>query len=148
MIGKLEGYYAVAVAVVKQDNGYYRQKDYHFAIYDDGNTYKSGDKVLVSGCTTNQPCIISEILTPDEAKERCTKSITAEVICKVDTSAYDKRVEERKEKEKRKKEANKIKKQMDEMIKKMDEIKWYEMYSKDNPELADKLKSYMELTCE
>lgn len=143
LMSKLEGYYAVAV--VKQNNGYYKPKEYHFAVYNDGNTYKAGDKVLVSGCTTNQPCIISEILTIDEAKERFTKAITTEVICKVDTSAYDKRVEERKEVEKRRKEANKIKKQMDEMIKKMDETKLYEMYSKDNPELAEKLKEYKEL---
>lgn len=142
-MGKLEGYYAVAV--VKQNNGYYREKDYHFAVYNDGNVYKAGDKVLVSGCTTDQPCVISDIISPDEAKERYTKQITAEVICKVNTSAYDKRVEERKEAEKRRKEANKIKKQMDEIVKKMGETKLYEMYSKENPELAEKLKEYKKL---
>lgn len=140
VMGKLEGYYAVAAI----KHGVY-DKIYHYAIYDDGNTYVAGDKVLVSGCHSNQPCIISEILTLDEAKESFSKAITAEVICKCDMSAYDKRVEERKELEKRIKEANKIKKQMDEMIKKMDETKLYEMYSKNNPELAEKLKAYKEL---
>ena len=67
------------------------------------------------------------------------------IICKVDTSAYDKRVEERKEKAERKKEADKIKKQMDKMITEMDQTKRYEMYANDNPELAEKLKAYKEL---
>lgn len=77
--------------------------------------------------------------------EECNENITAEVICKVDISEYDKRVEERKEKAARKKEADKIKKQMDKMITEMDQTKRYEMYASDNPELAEKLKAYKEL---
>lgn len=61
------------------------------------------------------------------------------------TSAYDKRVEERKKKAKRKREADKIKKQMDKIIAEMDQSKRYEMYASDNPELAEKLKAYKEL---
>lgn len=140
VMDKLEGYYAVATI----KHGIY-DKIYHYAIYDDGNIYVAGDKVLVSGCHSNQPCVISEILTLDEAKERSSKSITAEIICKCDTSSYDKRVEERKEKAERKKEADKIKKQMDKMITEMDQTKRYEMYANDNPELAEKLKVYKEL---
>lgn len=134
-MAKLEGYYAVAGT----KEGCYGKK-YFYAIYDDGKTYKSGDKIVVSGANKGV-LTIEEILTPEE----CNANITAEVICKVDTSSYDKRVEERKEKAERKKEADKIKKQMDEMIKKMDETKLYEMYSKNNPELAEKLKVYKEL---
>lgn len=134
-MAKLEGYYAVAGT----KEGCYGKK-YFYAIYDDGKTYKSGDKIVVSGANKGV-LTIEEILTPEE----CNANITAEVICKVDTSSYDKRVEERKEKAERKKEADKIKKQMDEMIKKMDETKLYEMYSKNNPELAEKLKAYKEL---
>lgn len=132
-MAKLEGYKAVAVT----KEGYYK---YSYAIYDDGETYDVGDKILVSG--TNKGILtIDEILTTDE----CNVNITAEVICKVDTSSYDKRVEERKEKVKRKKEADKIKKQMDKMITEMDQTKRYEMYASDNPELAEKLKVYKEL---
>lgn len=134
-MAKLEGYYAVAGT----KEGCYGKK-YFYAIYDDGKTYKSGDKIVVSGANKGV-LTIEEILTPEE----CNANITAEVICKVDTSSYDKRVKERKEKAERKKEADKIKKQMDEMIKKMDETKLYEMYSKNNPELAEKLKAYKEL---
>lgn len=134
-MAKLEGYYAVAGT----KEGYYGKK-YFYAIYDDGKTYKAGDKIVVSGAN-NGVLTIEEIITPDE----CNRNITAEVICKVDTLAYDKRVEERKEKAERKKEADKIKKQMDKMITEMDQTKRYEMYANDNPELAEKLKAYKEL---
>lgn len=134
-MAKLEGYYAVAGT----KEGCYGKK-YFYAIYDDGETYKAGDKIVVSGANKDI-LTIEEILTPDE----CNTNITAEVICKVDTSAYDKRMEERKEKAERKKEADKIKKQMDKMITEMDQTKRYEMYANDNPELAEKLKVYKEL---
>ena len=133
-MAKLEGYKAVAVT----KEGYYGKK-YFYAIYSDGETYKAGDKIVVSGAN-NGVLTIEEILTPDE----CNTNITAEVIYKVDTSAYDKRVKERKKAE-RKKEAGKIKKQMDEMITGMNQTKYYDMYASDNPELAEKLKMYKEL---
>lgn len=133
-MAKLEGYKAVAVT----KEGCYGKK-YSYAIYDDGKVYKAGDKIVVSG-SNKDILTIEEILTPEE----CNASITAEVICKVDTSAYDKRMEERKEKAERKKEADKIKKQMDKMITEMDQTKRYEMYANDNPELAEKLKVYKE----
>ena len=134
-MAKLEGYKAVAVT----KEGCYGKK-YYYAIYSDGETYKVGDKIVVSGANKDI-LTIEEILTPEE----CNVNITAEIICKVDTSAYDKRVEERKKKEERKKEADKIKKQMDKMITEMDHTKRYEMYASDNPELAEKLKAYKEL---
>lgn len=134
-MAKLEGYKAVAVT----KEGCYEKK-YFYAVYDDGKVYVVGDKIVVSGANKGI-LTIEAILTPEE----CDKNITAEVICKVDTSAYDKRVEERKEKAERKKEADKIKKQMDKMITEMDQTKRYEMYANDNPELAEKLKTYKEL---
>lgn len=134
-MAKLEGYKAVAVT----KEGYYEKK-YFYAVYNDGEIYKVGDKILVSG-VNRDILTITDILAPDE----CSICPTAEVICKVDTSSYDKRVEERKEKAERKKEADKIKKQMDKMITEMDQIKHYEMYASDNSELADKLKMYKEL---
>lgn len=134
-MAKLEGYKAAAVT----KEGCYGKK-YYYAIYSDGETYKVGDKIVVSG-VNKDILTIEEILTPEE----CNVNITAEVICKVDTLAYDKRVEERKYKAERKKEADKIKKQMDKMITEMDQTKRYEMYANDNPELAEKLKVYKEL---
>ena len=134
-MAKLEGYYAIA----EIEEGYCGMK-YFYAIYDDGEIYKTGDKVLVSGANRDI-LTITDILAPDE----CSICPTAEVICKIDTSVYDKRVKERKEKAKRKKEADKIKKQMDKMIEEMDQTNRYEMYASDNPELAKKLKAYKEL---
>lgn len=140
-MAKLEGYYAVAVT---EEGIGYNKRNYYYAIFDDGNIYKVGDQVIVSG-SNNDVLEIKDIITLEEAKEKGRKDITAEVICKVDTLAYDKRVEERKEKAERKKEADKIKKQMDKMIAEMDQTKRYEMYASDNPELAEKLKVYKEL---
>lgn len=80
-MAKLEGYKAIAVT----KEGYYGKK-YFYAIYDDGKVYVAGDKIVVSGAN-NGVLTIEEIITPDE----CNRNITAEVICKVDTSAYDKR---------------------------------------------------------
>ena len=138
---RLEGYYAVAAT---EEGVGYNKRDYYYAIFDDGNTYKTGDRVLVSG-TNKDVLTIKDILTIPEAEEKCTKNITAEIICKVDCSEYNKRVEERKEKAERKKEANKIKRQMDKMVEEMDKNKMYESYAKFNPELATKLKEYKEL---
>jgi hypothetical protein len=134
-MAKLDGYYAVA----EIEEGCCGMK-YFYAIYDDGEIYKTGDKVLVSGANRDI-LTITDILAPDE----CSICPTAEVICKIDTSVYDKRVKERKEKAKRKKEADKIKKQMDKMIEEMNQTNRYEMYASDNPELAEKLKAYKEL---
>lgn len=126
---KLTGY--KAIAVIKQSYG-----KYHFAIYDDGNVYSPGDKVLVSGNNCVQT--IDNIISPEEAVKIYNKNITAEVICKVDTSAYDDRVTKRKE-------AEKLKKEMDKIIKEIDETKRYEMYTSESPELKDIYEKYKKL---
>lgn len=129
IMAKLTGYNKVAV--IKQGYGVY-----HFAIYNDGFDYQPGDKVLVSG--NKQLQVIDEVITPEEAIQRFDKNITAEVICKVDISSYDNRVEDRKQ-------AADVKKKMDTMIKKMDETNKYEMYAERNPELKELLETYKEL---
>lgn len=133
-MAKLTGYYAVAVI---EEVTCYCKKDYYYAVFDDGNTYKAGDQVLVSGCNKDV-LTIKEILTVPEAV-KYNKNITAEIICRVDTSAYDQRVENRKK-------AEKLKKDMDAVIKQMDVTKKYEMYAAENPELAALLDQYKELT--
>ena len=127
-MSKLTGFKNVAIVTMGGIN-------YHYALYDE--SIKVGDKVLVSGACT-KVVEISEIITADEAKEKYSKTITAEVICKVDFSAYDKRVADRIE-------ADKLKKKMDEEIKKMDEINKYAMYAASNPALAEMLKEYKNL---
>ena len=138
---KLEGY--KAVAVIEEGIGYNR-RDYYYAIFDDGFKYDKYDNVLVSGAN-HTVLMIKDIITPEEAREKFEKDITAEVICQVDFDRYNKRVEERKEAAERKKEADKIKKQMDKMVEEMDKNKMYESYARFNPELAEKLKAYKEL---
>ena len=123
----LKGYYAVAET--KQGYG----SKYYYAIYDDGNTYKVGDMVIVSG-VCRDILEIKNILTPEEI----TTNICAEVICKVDTSAYEDRVQKRKK-------AEKLKKKIDKMIKEMDESKKYEMYAEENPDLAEMFNEYKSL---
>ncbi len=127
-MSKLTGY--KAVAVIKQG---YAFKHYHFAIYDDGFDYQPGDKVILSNSNdiwtikpgdkvilsnSNDIWTINEIITPEEATARYNKNITAEVVCKVDTNSYDKRVQKRKAIEK-------LKRDMDKKIKEMDETARY-----------------------
>ena len=133
-MSKLTGY--KAVAVIKQGYAY---KHYHFAIYDDGIDYQPGDKVILSN--SNDIWTINEIITPEEATARYNKNITAEVVCKVDTNSYDKRVQKRKAIEK-------LKRDMDKKIKEMDESKKYEMYAAENPDLKNMLEAYKALVNE
>lgn len=130
---KLTGY--KQVAAIKQGCS-----TYYYAIYDDGGKYYPEDKVIVSGAASGMVQTISEIIDPEEAASRMgNKSITAEVIAYVDTSAYEERVAKRKE-------ATELKKKMDQVIKQMDESNKYEMYAERNPELKEMLEAYKKLT--
>lgn len=88
-MAKLEGFSKVAVIKL---GGY--GTPYHFAIYDDGNNYEVGDIVALSNGTMNSK--ISEVISVEEARGRYKKDITSEVIGKIDISAYEKRVAQRK----------------------------------------------------
>ena len=132
MATKLTGY--KQVAAIKQ--GY---STYYYAIYDDGRKYYPGDNAIVSGAASGMVQKIEEIIDPEEAAKRMgNKSITAEVIAYVDTSAYEERVAKRKE-------ATELKKKMDQVIKQMDESNKYEMYAERNPELKEMLDTYKQL---
>ena len=132
-VTKLTGY--KQVAAIKQ--GY---STYYYAIYNDGRKYYPGDSVIVSGAASGMVQKIEEIVDPEEAASRMgNKSITAEVIAYVDTSAYEERVAKRKE-------AVELKKKMDQVIKQMDESNKYEMYAERNPELKEMLETYKRLT--
>ena len=128
-MAKVEGF--LKVAVIK-----YGCHPYHFAIYDDGNNYEVGDMVALSN--NCPPTKITEIISVEEAQNRFGKNITAEIIGKFDTSAYEKRVEQRKEKEKLKKELDKRKK---EIQKKLDD----EYYASKDETYAEMLRQYENL---
>lgn len=129
----LSGYYKVAET--KQGYG-----TYYYAIFEDGNTYEKGDKILVSGAN-KEVLEITDILTPDKAKRNSSKAITAEVIGKVviDTSAYEARIEKRKA-------AEKLKKELDQKMKQLDEIQKYEYFAKLDPEFAALVDEYKKVT--
>ena len=129
-MAKLEGF--SKVAVIKFGGNY----PYHFAIYDDGTDYQVGDYVVVSANSPNAK--IDEIISVEEAAKRSSKNITAEVIGRVDVSAYEKRVEQRKEKEKLKKELDKRKK---EIQKKLDD----EYFASKDETYAEMLRRYENL---
>lgn len=129
----LSGYYAVAET--KQGYG-----TYYYAIFNDGNTYEKGDKILVSGAN-KEVLEITDILTLDEAREKSIKAITAEVIGKViiDMSAYEARIEKRKV-------AEKLKKELNQKMKQLDEIQKYEYFAKLDPEFAALVNEYKKVT--
>ena len=130
-MAKLEGFSKVAVV------NYGGYSDYHYAVYDDGVDYHIGDTIVTStnGYTVAK---IKEIVSLEEATKRFNKNITAEIIGRVDTTAYDKRVEQRKEKEKLKKEMDKRKK---EIQKKLDD----EYYASKDETYAEMLRQYENL---
>ena len=130
-MAKLEGYSKVAVIKYGMCT-----TPYYFAIYDDGNDYQVGDMVLFSG--VSDPNKIIEIITAEEFANRTSRNITAEVIGKVDISAYEKRVEQRKRKEQLKKELDKRKK---EIQKKLDD----EYYASKDETYAEMLRQYESL---
>ena len=127
---KLEGFSGVAVLKFGTPHPYY------FALYDDGTDYKVGDMVVVSD--GYNPSVILDILTAEEVAEKTSLSIAAEVIGRVDTTAYDRRVAMRKEKEALKKE---MAKRRGEIQKKLDD----EYYASKDPEYAEMLKRYEEM---
>ncbi len=106
-------------------------KDYYYALYDED--IKAEDKVLVTGRLATDILTVKNVLTKDEARELCSVTITEEVRCKVDLSAYNQRVKNREE-------ATKLRKKMDDEIKKMDELNKYEMYADRNPALREMLE--------
>ena len=128
-MAKLTGFKRVAVIEIANTN-------YYYALFDEDINAK--DTVLVSGSASNKILSVKEIITPEEVKEKFSKEITAEVMCKVDLSSYNKRVENRKK-------AEELRKEMDKKIAEMDVMNKYTMYAERNPELAKMLESYREL---
>ena len=120
-MAKLSGF--KKVAIIRQ--GY---KDYYYALYDD--CIVVGDKIIVSGTAKDQVWKIKDIISCTEHQ-----NVTAEVICKVDTSEYDQRVAKRKQ-------LCALEKQMDQEIKMILEDQKYELYAKQSPKIAELLAEY------
>lgn len=127
---KLTGFTKVAVINICN-------KDYYYALYD--NDIKADDNVLVTGRQANQILTVKDVVTLEECANKFdVNKICAEVICKVDLSAYNTRLDNRKK-------AVELRKKMDAQIAAMDEMNKYVLYAERNPELAKMLEEYREL---
>ena len=112
MATNLTGFKRVAII----DFGGYNNK-YAYALYDD--SVEVGDTVVVTGKAEGQLLSVTEIINATDT----SVNITAEVVAKVDMSAYNKRVENRKRKAE-------LMRQMDKAIAENKEIDKYAEYAK------------------
>lgn len=121
-MAKLEGF--KKVAVVEQGTGCCK-KDYYYALFDDD--IHAGDTVLVSGKANGETYVVKEVVSVDDIN--VSKSITAEIICKVDMSAYNDRVGKRKQ-------AEELRKRMIEKRKEIEARKDDDYYASLDPDYA------------
>lgn len=117
-------------------------KKYYYALFDDD--IQKGDLVVVTGVAKDRILTVED--TIDVENENVSKYIPSdlkieEVICKIDTLKYDKRVQQRER-------MNILRKKMDAEIMKMQEINRYETYAENNPVLAELLIEYKRITNE
>lgn len=134
-MAKLTGF--TKVAVIKSSDG----KDRYYAVYDDGNDYKPGDQVLVSGNTwfrAPQDLLTIKAVINADTDEVRDVNITAEVIGKCDITAYQERVGNRKE-------AEKLKREIDKRVKQLTENNLLEMLVAQDEILAEKYRRYQEI---
>lgn len=128
---KPEGFRKVAVIC-------YGERKFYFAVYEDGEDYRPGDFVVLSG--KSAPAKIEEIISTEEAAERYQGDICAEVIGKVDISAYENRVKQRKRKAELKQAMGKRKK---EIVKTLDN----QFYAYQDEKYAEMLEEYLSIRC-
>lgn len=109
---KLSGFNKIAV--ITMPNGL----SYNYALYDDN--INVGDTVVVSGVAEGKLLTVTDILDVDLSSEL---RIVSEVVAKVDTSAYEQRLENRRRKEE-------LIKLMDKKIAETKELDKYAEYAK------------------
>ena len=131
-MAKLTGFNKAAV--IEQGCGY-NKKDYFYALYDENIC--PGDKVLVSGSASGQIWTVKDIVCEDTF---ANKNITAEVICKVDTSAYNERCANRKE-------AEELRKKMDKKRKEIEARKDDEYYASIDDDYKAMLEQMKKFDC-
>jgi hypothetical protein len=119
---EIKGYKKVAVITMGTS---YSEKDYEYALYDEDIV--PGDKVLVTGRASDKLWTVKEVIDAKDAE--CSK-LTAEVICKVDTSKYEDRVEKRKI-------AATLLSDLEKKKKEIEARKDYEYYANLDPEFAE-----------
>ena len=121
------------VALVNFIRGTNTTKNYAFALFDD--SINEDDFVLVDSENGFSVCKVKEIIPKCEYNGT---TVTKEIVCKVDFSAYEDRKEARKFKAS-------LKKQMDKMVAENQELILYQAIAEKNPEMAQMLEDYKKL---
>lgn len=130
MAGKgLEGFEKVAVVIFNGCN-----TQYCYALYDDD--VFAGDTVLLDNGRT---ALVEVVVSAEEASQFTSKKIISEVVCKVDVSRYELRKKHREEKEK-------LRKLLDKRKTELQKLKDDEYYAGIDPEYAELLKEYSNIT--
>lgn len=121
------------VAKVRFISGYNKNKEYGFALYN-YFTIKVNDYVL---CDTQYGYNVAKVVDV-MSQEEYGKSVTKEIICKCDFTAYKVRKDIRDR-------VKMIKKELDKTVKENQDMTLYRVIAKDNPEVATLLSEYEKL---
>lgn len=121
------------IALVNFLKGTNTTKDYAFALFDD--SIDIDDCVL---CDTNYGYQVAKVVNIVSKEEYAGVDVTKEIICKVDFTAFNQRIEERH----RKKE---LKAKMDALVADDKEMMIYRVLAEKNPEMAAMLDEYAKL---
>ena len=120
------------VAVVKYIDGYNTEKEYNFALFPED--VSESEHYLVKD--TNGYHVVKLIRTVE--KDEATHPVTQEIVCGVNFTNYNQRIEDRATKKK-------IKAKMDAMLKEDKEMLLYQAMAEKNPAMAELLTEYRKL---
>lgn len=118
------------IAIVNFLKGSNTTKGYSFALFD--SSIMVDDIVL---CDTSVGYQVAKVIDIVEQLDYNGADVTKEIICKVDFSNFQKRIEERKRKVE-------LKAKMDAMVKDDKELMLYQMLAEKNPVMKEMLDEY------
>lgn len=112
------------------------EKQYAYALFDCCATI--GDLALVRSSNNYGVVRIENIVSMNEHESLFGHPVTNEIICKVDFSGIQRRIDQRKRKEE-------LRKQMDKLVKENQELILYQALAEKSPEMAELLNEYKSL---
>lgn len=118
------------IAIVNFLKGSNTTKGYSFALFDSSITV---DDIVL--CDTSVGYQVAKVIDIVEQLDYNGADVTKEIICKVDFSNFQKRIEERKRKVE-------LKAKMDAMVKDDKELMLYQMLAEKNPVMKEMLDEY------
>ena len=133
-VNTIPGNYEVALCTFPKSAN--PEKQYAYALFDFCATI--GDHALVQSGSNYGVVRIEDIRTMNEHEAADGYPVTNEIICRVDFSSLDKRIEQRKRKEE-------LRKQMDKLVKENQELILYQALAEKSPEMAELLNEYKSL---